>query len=153
MMLRGINPRNFSFWQSRTLPRKRGHRSWAGVVQYPSEFTVPNTIVAAHLQLPIYTDGLLCQLDPSQCQRVLRTTKCMKKHCKPKIYAHNRRCWQREAHLETQKEMRHGPLHIVLVEYRNRCACMQILDLYTSCAPVLPCSHSRQQSSQSFTSR
>jgi superfamily II DNA helicase RecQ len=55
-------------------------RSWAGVIQYPSEFTAPSGIVAPHPQLPVYADGLLCQLNPSQCQRILRSTKCMKKH-------------------------------------------------------------------------
>src|SRR5215211_2548663 len=55
-------------------------RSWAGVIQYPSEFVAPSQIVAPHTQLPVYADGLLCQLNPSQCQRVLRSAKSMKKH-------------------------------------------------------------------------
>ena len=42
-------------------------RSWAGVIQYPSEFVAPSDIVAPHPQLPVFTDGLLCQLEPSQC--------------------------------------------------------------------------------------
>ncbi|KAH7081997.1 hypothetical protein BKA63DRAFT_540895 [Paraphoma chrysanthemicola] len=49
-------------------------------MQYPSEFVAPSQIVAPHPQLPIYADGLLCQLNPSQCQQVLRSTKSMKKH-------------------------------------------------------------------------
>jgi hypothetical protein len=36
--------------------------------------------MAPHPQLPVYADGLLCQLEPSQCQRVLRSIKGMKKH-------------------------------------------------------------------------
>jgi superfamily II DNA helicase RecQ len=55
-------------------------RRWAGVIQYPSEFVPPSQIVAPHPQLPIYSDGLLCQLNPSQCQRVLRSIKSMKQH-------------------------------------------------------------------------
>jgi hypothetical protein len=55
-------------------------RSWPGVVQYPIEFTAPSTIVAPHPQLPVYTDGLLCRLNPSQCQRVLRSIRSMKQY-------------------------------------------------------------------------
>jgi hypothetical protein len=55
-------------------------RSWAGVMQYPSEFVAPSSIAAPHPQLPMYADGLLCQLDPSQCQQVLRSMKSMKQH-------------------------------------------------------------------------
>jgi hypothetical protein len=55
-------------------------RSWAGVMQYPSELLAPSQIMAPHPQLPVYADGLLCQLEPSQCQRVLRSVKSMKKH-------------------------------------------------------------------------
>jgi hypothetical protein len=55
-------------------------RSWTGVIQYPSEFTAPSGIVAPHPQLPVYADGLLCQLNRSQCQQVFRSTMCIKKH-------------------------------------------------------------------------
>jgi hypothetical protein len=55
-------------------------RSWAGIMQYPSEFVAPSEIMAPHPQLPVYADGLLCQLQPSQCQRVLRSIKSMKQH-------------------------------------------------------------------------
>jgi hypothetical protein len=40
-------------------------RSWVSVMQYPSEFVAPSQVVAPHPQLPVYTDGLLCQLNPS----------------------------------------------------------------------------------------
>jgi uncharacterized C2H2 Zn-finger protein len=72
--------------EQHTIKRKEANevglevRSWAGVMQYPSEFVAPSRIVAPHPQLPIYADGLLCQLNPSQCQQVLRSTKSMKKH-------------------------------------------------------------------------
>jgi hypothetical protein len=55
-------------------------RSWPGVTQYPGEFVAPSQIMAPHPQLPVYADGLLCQLEPSQCQRVLRSIKSMKQH-------------------------------------------------------------------------
>jgi len=55
-------------------------RGWAGVMQYPSELVVPSQIAAPHAQLPIYADGMLCQLNPSQCRRVLRSIKSMKQH-------------------------------------------------------------------------
>jgi hypothetical protein len=35
-------------------------RSWAGVIQYLSEFTALSGIVAPYLWLPVYADGLLC---------------------------------------------------------------------------------------------
>jgi hypothetical protein len=40
-------------------------RSWAGVIQYPSEFVAPSQVIAPHPQLPVYTDGLLCYLNLS----------------------------------------------------------------------------------------
>jgi hypothetical protein len=55
-------------------------RHWAGVIQYPSEFVPPSQIVAPHPQLPTYSDRLLCQLNPSQCQRVFRSIRSMKQH-------------------------------------------------------------------------
>jgi hypothetical protein len=55
-------------------------RSWAGVIQYPSEFVAPSQVVAPHPQLPVYTDGLLCYLNPSQCQRIFRSPGSIKKH-------------------------------------------------------------------------
>jgi hypothetical protein len=40
-------------------------RSWAGVIQYLSEFTAPSRIVALYPQLPVYADRLLYQLNLS----------------------------------------------------------------------------------------
>jgi hypothetical protein len=54
--------------------------SWAGVMQYPSEFVVPSQVAAPHPQLPVYADGLLCQLNPSQCQQIFRSPGSKKKH-------------------------------------------------------------------------
>jgi hypothetical protein len=55
-------------------------RSWAGIIQYPSEFVAPSQVVAPHPKLPVYTDGLLCQLNLSQCQRIFRSLGSIKKH-------------------------------------------------------------------------
>jgi hypothetical protein len=35
-------------------------RSWAGVMQYPSEFEALSGIAVLYAQLPVYVDGLLC---------------------------------------------------------------------------------------------
>jgi hypothetical protein len=44
-------------------------RSWAGLIQYPSELEVPSNILKPVYQLLLYTDGLLCQLEPNQYDR------------------------------------------------------------------------------------
>jgi hypothetical protein len=55
-------------------------RNWAGLIQYPSELEVPGGVPRPALQLPIYSDGLLCQLDPSHCQYVARSKEAIRKH-------------------------------------------------------------------------
>ncbi|KAI0604030.1 DUF3505 domain-containing protein, partial [Pyrenophora tritici-repentis] len=55
-------------------------RSWAGLVQYPSELEVPSGVPKPVRQLPVHVDGMLCQLGSGQCQRVFRTSKSLKKH-------------------------------------------------------------------------
>jgi hypothetical protein len=42
-------------------------RNWASLVQCPSELEVPDSVLRAMLQLLVYSDGMLCQLDPSCC--------------------------------------------------------------------------------------
>jgi hypothetical protein len=41
---------------------------------------VPIQVVAPISQLPVYSDGLLCQLDQDHCSKVLRSTEAMRKH-------------------------------------------------------------------------
>ena len=55
-------------------------RSWPGLIEYASEIQVPSQVVRPISQLPMYSDGLLCQLDAARCCKVLRSVKAMKKH-------------------------------------------------------------------------
>ena len=55
-------------------------QSWPGLVQYPSEFEVPKSIDRPIPQLPLYNDGLLCQLRPECCEYICRGMMTMKKH-------------------------------------------------------------------------
>ena len=54
--------------------------SWAGLVEYASEIQVPSQVVTPISQLPVYSDGLLCQLDAARCCKVLRSVEAIKKH-------------------------------------------------------------------------
>jgi hypothetical protein len=55
-------------------------RSWAGLLQYPSKLEVPGGMPRPVPQLPVYADGLRCQLDSGQCLRIFRSSKTIKKH-------------------------------------------------------------------------
>jgi hypothetical protein len=55
-------------------------RSWPGLIQYPSELDAPSSVVQPVPQLPVYADGLLCQLDPGRCQLVFRSNKALKEY-------------------------------------------------------------------------
>jgi hypothetical protein len=55
-------------------------RSWAGLIQYPSELKVLSGIPKPVQQLPVYADGLLCQLGQGSCGYVTRSKECMRKH-------------------------------------------------------------------------
>jgi hypothetical protein len=57
-------------------------RSWPGLTEYASEIQVPSQVVAPISQLPVYSDGLLCQLDAANCSKVLRSVKAIKNHWK-----------------------------------------------------------------------
>jgi hypothetical protein len=48
-------------------------RSWPGLVEYASEIRVPSQVAAPLSQLPVYPDGLLCQLDAASCSKVFRS--------------------------------------------------------------------------------
>jgi hypothetical protein len=56
--------------------------SWPGLVEYASEIQVPSQVIAPISQLPVYSDGLLCQLDVACCYKVLRSVKAIKNHWK-----------------------------------------------------------------------
>jgi hypothetical protein len=55
-------------------------RSWPGTIEYTSEIQVPSQVIPLISQLPVYSDGLLCQLDSTRCGKVLRSVEAMKKH-------------------------------------------------------------------------
>ena len=55
-------------------------RSWPGLMEYASEIQVPRQVVAPISQLPVYSDGLLCQVDQDRCSKVLRSTEAIRKH-------------------------------------------------------------------------
>jgi hypothetical protein len=41
--------------------------SWAGIIEYASELEVPSQAIQAIQQLPVYADGLMCQIDLDYC--------------------------------------------------------------------------------------
>ncbi|CAE7222418.1 DUF3505 domain containing protein [Pyrenophora teres f. teres] len=55
-------------------------RSWAGLVQYPSELEVPTGAPKPVRQLRVYTDGMLCQFNSSCCYYVARSKEAIRKH-------------------------------------------------------------------------
>jgi hypothetical protein len=55
-------------------------RSWSRLIEYASELQAPSQVIPLISQLPVYRDGLLCQLDAACCCKVLRSAKAMKKH-------------------------------------------------------------------------
>lgn len=57
-------------------------RSWPGLTEYASEIAVPEHAVPPICQLLEYTDGLKCQLDPTDCHQILRSKEAMRKHWK-----------------------------------------------------------------------
>jgi uncharacterized C2H2 Zn-finger protein len=55
-------------------------RSWPGLIQYPGELVLPDQIISSIPQLPLYPDGLLCQIKPARCQYVARSTESIRRH-------------------------------------------------------------------------
>lgn len=53
---------------------------WAGLIQYPGELDAPRSVVQPVQQLPVYDDGLMCQLNPARCRYVARSTESIRKH-------------------------------------------------------------------------
>jgi hypothetical protein len=60
--------------------------SWAGLIEYASEVEVPSEVIQAIQQLPVYADGLLCQVDPDSCRQIFRSERVVKNHWRE---AHN----------------------------------------------------------------
>jgi RecQ family ATP-dependent DNA helicase len=55
-------------------------RTWSNLIQDPSELVLPNQVDEPFAQLSLYQDGLLCQLDPTRCQYISRSTESIRKH-------------------------------------------------------------------------
>jgi uncharacterized C2H2 Zn-finger protein len=54
--------------------------SWAGLIQYASELEVPSQIIQPVHPLPVYADGLMCQIEPGRCRQIFRSAEAMRKH-------------------------------------------------------------------------
>lgn len=55
-------------------------RCWSGLIQYPSELELPGQAREPFSELPLYRDGMLCQLEPTRCKHIVRNTNVLKKH-------------------------------------------------------------------------
>ena len=62
----------------------KGIDSWSGLIRYPGELELPKCVARPTHQLPLYTDGLLCQLDPEHCKYIARSIETLKKHWRSK---------------------------------------------------------------------
>jgi hypothetical protein len=54
--------------------------SWAGLIEYASEVEVPSQVIRAIQQLPVYADGLMCQIDPGRCCQIFRSAHTIRDH-------------------------------------------------------------------------
>lgn len=64
--------------QAKAIADKVG--TWAGLIEYASELEVPSQVIEPVQQLPVYKDGLMCQLAPDRCRQIFRSKNVMKKH-------------------------------------------------------------------------
>jgi hypothetical protein len=55
-------------------------RSWPNLIEYVTEAAVLSRLQAPISQIFMYSDWLLCRLDPTCCCKVLRSTEAMRKH-------------------------------------------------------------------------
>ena len=55
-------------------------RSWPGLIQYPGELVLPDQVITPIPQLPLYPDGLLCQINPIRCRYIARSTESIRRH-------------------------------------------------------------------------
>jgi hypothetical protein len=54
--------------------------SWAGLIQYASELEVPSQAIKPIHLLPVYADGLMCQIDAGSCCQIFRSRHAIKNH-------------------------------------------------------------------------
>jgi hypothetical protein len=53
---------------------------WHGIAQFSGEFKIPEFVEEAVEGLPVYTDGVKCELDEGQCAYVCRNMDVIKEH-------------------------------------------------------------------------
>jgi Orsellinic acid/F9775 biosynthesis cluster protein D len=59
-------------------------RNEAGLKRHSDELQMPRSARQAIAQLPIYTDGLICTLEPGVCRYICRNRRNMGDHCRVK---------------------------------------------------------------------
>jgi hypothetical protein len=59
-------------------------RGWPGLISFANELQIPVRVDQPIPQLPLYEDGLMCQLESQQCQYICRDKKTLKKHWRTK---------------------------------------------------------------------
>lgn len=63
-------------------------QQWPGVAQYPSEFEAPRYVQQSIHGMPVYTDGVKCEMDAGKYAYVCRSVDVMKEHWR-KIHQHS----------------------------------------------------------------
>jgi RecQ family ATP-dependent DNA helicase len=84
----GVLPSHIKSHVQRAHPAKRKQAkaiaeevgNWAGLIQYAGELEVPSQVIEPIHQLPVYKDGLMCQVDPNHCCRIFRKPEGIRKH-------------------------------------------------------------------------
>ncbi|CAN9275283.1 unnamed protein product [Alternaria alternata] len=84
----GVLPSHIKSHVQRAHPAKRKQAkaiaeevgNWAGLIQYASELEVPSQVIEPIHQLPVYEDGVMCQVDPNHCRRIFRKPEGIRKH-------------------------------------------------------------------------
>ena len=61
---------------------------WHGIAQFSGEFKIPKYVEEAVEGLPVYTDGVKCELDEGQCAYVCRNMDVIKEHWR-KMHGHS----------------------------------------------------------------
>jgi hypothetical protein len=61
---------------------------WHGIAQFSGEFKIPRYVEEAVEGLPVYTDGIKCELNEGQCTYVCRNMDVIKEHWR-KTYGHS----------------------------------------------------------------
>jgi hypothetical protein len=98
-------------------------RSWAGLIECASEIQVPSQVIPPISQLPVYSDGLLCQLDAARCCKIFQSIDVIKKHWR-EVHnwvigskgGHLSQAAQKEIQLRIDKACRHVHCQRLLIQ-------------------------------------